>query len=135
MRLRLLTACTLAACASGAAAATACQSTTAPASGEHVDLASVLPAGPPYITGPVVARDNRFTHARSARIATSPRDPQTGRSADVILEDDVTVVHRDGRRAGVDDVRPGLVVTVWVGPTELRSLPPVVDGRVLVIEP
>jgi hypothetical protein len=33
------------------------------------------------------------------------------------------------------DLHPGRVVTAWVGPTELRSLPPVVFGRVLVIEP
>jgi hypothetical protein len=52
----------------------------------------------------------------------------------VVLGAGVTVVHRDGRRARVDDLQPGRVVTAWVGPTELRSLPPVVTGRVVVIE-
>jgi hypothetical protein len=52
-----------------------------------------------------------------------------------VLGAGVTVVHRDGRRAGVDDLQPGRVVTAWVGPTVLYSLPPVAFGRVLVIEP
>ena len=112
----------------------ACRSVTAPAPAA-VDLASVLPAGPAYITGTVVARDGRFTGARSARLATDPRNLEAGRSADVMLGDSTTVVHRDGRRAAVGDLRVGRVVTAWVGPTELRSLPPVVSGRVLVIEP
>jgi hypothetical protein len=41
-----------------------------------------------------------------------------------VLGAGVVVVYRDGRRAGVHDLQPGRVVTAWVGPTELRSLPP-----------
>jgi hypothetical protein len=135
MRLRPLVA--LAILAGGALA---CRSATAP--GPQAVLGSVLPAEPPYITGTVVERGSRLGRAPSVLVATDPRDPVAdpadrdgNRSAHVILEAGVTVVHRDGRRAGADDLQPGRVVTAWVGPTELRSLPPVVVGRVLVIEP
>ena len=118
----------------------ACRNATTP--GAEVDLASVLPAEPPYITGTVVERGSRLGRGPSVLVATDPRDPVAdpldrdgNRSAHVVLEAGVTVVHRDGRPAGADDVQPGRVVTAWVGPTELRSLPPVVYGRVLVIEP
>lgn len=120
----------------------ACGDVTAPGSGSKVNLAVVLPNGPAYITGVVVERGNRLGREPSVLVATNPRntlaDPTDGRgdrSAHVVLGDEVTVVHRDGRRANVDDLQPGRVVTAWVGPTELRSLPPVVFGRVLVIEP
>jgi hypothetical protein len=129
------------------AGALACRSATAPAPGARVDLASVVPAGPPYITGTVVARGSRLGDGRpSVHVATDPRDPvadpidragnrNPNRSAHVVLDPDVTVVHRDGRRATADGLQPGRVVTAWVGPTELQSLPPVVFGRVMVIEP
>jgi hypothetical protein len=120
----------------------ACRSATAPAPGARVDLASVLPASPAYITGTVVERGSRLGREPSVLVATDPRDPvgeprdgDGNRSAHVVLGAGVLVVHRDGRRAGADDVQPGRVVTAWVGPAELRSLPPVVTGRVLVIEP
>jgi hypothetical protein len=127
-------------------AAGACRSATAPSPGAQLDLASVLPAEPAYITGTVVERGSRLGDGRpSALVATDPRDPvadpidrngvgNPNRSAHIVLGTDVTVVHRDGRRARVDDLRPGRVVTAWVAPTELRSLPPVAFGRVVVIE-
>jgi hypothetical protein len=142
MHLRPLVAAALA-----AAGPLACRDATVPAPGAQVDLAAVLPAGPAYITGTVVERGSRLGDGRpSVLVATDPRDPvadpvgrdgrrNPNRSAHVVLGGGVTVVHRAGRRAGVDDLQPGRVVTAWVGPTELRSLPPVVDGRVLVIEP
>ena len=129
------------------AGASACRSATEPAPWVPVDLASVVPAGPPYITGTVVARGHRLGDGRpSVLVATDPRDPvadpidgagnsNPNRSAHVVLDAGVTVVHRDGRRATAADLQPGRVVTAWVGPTELRSLPPVAFGRVLVIEP
>ncbi len=124
-----------------AAGAMACRNATAPAPGAQADLASVLPAGPAYITGTVVERGSRLGREPSVLVATDPRDPvadpvdrEGNRSAHVVLGAGVTVVHRDGRRAGVGDLQPGRVVTAWVGPTELRSLPPVVFGRVLVVE-
>jgi hypothetical protein len=135
MRLRPLFAAVL------AAGMAACRNTTAPAPGARVDLASVLPASPAYITGTVVERGSRLGREPSVLVATDPRDPVAeprdgdgNRSAHVVLGAGVTVVHRDGRRARVDDLQPGRVVTAWVGPTELRSLPPVVTGRVVVIE-
>jgi hypothetical protein len=136
MRLRPFPAAVL------AAGVVACRNATAPAPGARVDLASVLPASPAYITGTVVERGSRLGREPSVLVATDPRDPVAeprdgdgNRSAHVVLGAGVMVVHRDGRRAGADDVRPGRVVTAWVGPAELRSLPPVVTGRVLVIEP
>ncbi len=121
--------------------AAGCRSATAPTPVAQADLASLLPASPAYIVGTVVERGNRLGNGPSALVATDPRDPVAdpsdrdgNRSAHVVLGADVAVVHRDGRRATVDDVQPGRVVTVWVGPAELRSLPPVVFGRVLVIE-
>jgi hypothetical protein len=129
------------------AGALACRSATAPTPGARVDLASVLPATPAYITGTVVEHGSRLGDGRpSVLLATDPRDPvadpidvagnsNPNRSAHVVLGAGVRVVHRDGRRANAGDLRPGRVVTAWVGPTELRSLPPVVLGRVLVIEP
>lgn len=120
----------------------ACGDATAPWSGSQVNLASIVPNESAYITGVVVERGSRLGREPSVLVATNPRnslaDPTDGRgdrSAHVVLGPEVTVVHRDGRRAAADDLRPGRVVTAWVGPTELRSLPPVVFGRVLVIEP
>lgn len=133
---------TLVAAALMAGGALACRNSTAPVPGAQVTLASVLPAEPAYITGTVVERGSRLGRDPSVLVATDPRnpvaDPSDGRgdrSAHVVLGAGVLVVHRDGRRADADALQPGQVVTAWVGPTELRSLPPVVFGRVLVIEP
>lgn len=113
--------------------AAACKQSTATVSADPSSTTALIPAGQPYITGTVVSRDARFQNAPSARVAVDPKDPP-GRSADVLLGSDVVVVWRDGRRASVADVTVGRVVSAWVGATELRSLPPVVDGLVLVIE-
>lgn len=142
MRLRPFLAAALLGAALQVGGALGCRDATPPAAESLVNLASVLPKGPAYITGTVVERGSRLGAEPSVLVATNPLNPQadpldgTGdRSAHVVLGAGVTVVHRDGRRAGVDDLKPGRMVTAWVGATELRSLPPVVVGRVLVIEP
>ena len=129
MRLRPLLVLALA-----AAGPSACGDATAPTAAAQLAHPAVLPTDPAYITGTVVALGRRLGTEPSALVATDPRDPLAGRSAHVVLGPELRVVHRDGRRADVAEVRPGRVVTAWVGPTELRSLPPVVVGRVLVIE-
>lgn len=125
-----------------AVSAAACQNATAPASQAQAHLEALLPRESAYITGTVIERGNRLGQDPSVLVATNPRNPladpserRGDRSAHVVLSGDVVVVRRDGRSAGVNNLQPGRVVMVWVGSTELRSLPPVVFGRVLVIEP
>lgn len=113
----------------------ACRSTTAPTPSANADLAAILPTTAPYITGTIVDGGDRAGQDPWILVASDPRDPMTGKSAVVRLGNTVKVVHRDGRRATVVDLQPGRVVTAWVGPVELRSLPPQVFGQVLVIEP
>jgi hypothetical protein len=58
------------------AGALACRNATAPTPGAKVDLASVLPTSPAYITGTVVERGSRLGDGRpSVLVATDPRDP------------------------------------------------------------
>lgn len=118
-----------------------CQDTTEPAPQTQAQLDALLPNEAAYITGTVVERGNRLGRDPSVLVATNPQNPladpsQTSgdRSAHVVLGADVVVVRRDGRSAGVNDLQPGRVVTAWVGSMELRPLPPVVFGRVVVIE-
>ena len=123
-----------------AVSAVACQNAAAPSSEAHLE--AFLPKESAYITGTVIEHGNRLGPDPSVLVATNPRNPladpsgrRGDRSAHVVLSGDVVVVRRDGRSASVSDLQPGRVVVVWIGATELRSLPPVVFGRVLVIEP
>ena len=123
------------------AGALACQDATAPAPGSPANLALLLPKEVPYITGTVVGRDNQNGQNPSVLLATNPGNPPpdlSGESGDwsahVRLGAEVVVVGRDGRYASVDDLQPGRVVTVWIGPIVKKSLPPKVSGRVVVLE-
>ena len=89
---------------------------------------------PPYIVGTILSRDDRFETQRSALVAVTPADPTDPRRAHVMLEGSPTVLRRSGLPASVADLRPGRVVSVWVTGPELRSYPPVVSARTVVIE-
>ncbi len=97
-------------------------------------LVAVLPAERAYIAGIVVSRDARFAGSSSVLVAVNPRDVYGSPSADVMLTGDYRILWRSGARATAADLQVGREVTVWAGPVELRSLPPVVTARVIVIE-
>lgn len=111
-----------------------CGESTAPDPLPQAALASLAAEGPPYITGIVEERGARL--GSEASILVTGRSPARGTEhrAFVSLPADVTVLWHDGRRASTDELRPGRRVSAWVGPVELRSMPPVVFGRIILIE-
>jgi hypothetical protein len=99
-------------------------------SAELVNLAAVLPAEAPYITGTIGSVD--LTAGTRLLVERTPASRETG--ALVEIGPNLPVYWRSGRRASSQELQVGRVITVWVSGAELRSLPPQVGASTIVIE-
>lgn len=99
-------------------------------SAEPVNLATVLPASAPYITGTIGSVDLQV--GTRLLVERSPGIRET--SAVVTTAPNLPIFWRNGRRASSEELQVGRVITVWVSGAELRSLPPQVGASTIVIE-
>ena len=112
-------------------AALGCQRSTTPGD-DPVALVNVLPTEASYITGIITQRDSANLGSLRVLVERTAGDRASG--ALVSLPYDLPVYWRNGRRGTVRDLQIGRTVTAWVGPTELRSLPPQVFAILIVVE-
>ncbi len=97
---------------------------------EPINLAAVLPATAPYITG-TIGSVNAMPGFRLL-VERTPGMIESG--ALVGTPSNLPVYWRNGRRASNQELQVGRVITVWVSGAELRSLPPQVSASAIVIE-
>lgn len=87
----------------------------------------------PYVRGTVTARRASGT-AAVIRVRDQPGSDARVTDALVTVRPEATILWRDGRTAGVGDLRVGRRVIVWARGAELRSMPPQVTADAILLE-
>lgn len=116
-------------CAAALIVLGACERATTSAA-DSVDLSNVLPASAAYITGTIGSVD--LSAGQRLLVERTPGNRESG--ALVATPPSLPVYWRSGRRAVLQDLSVGRVITVWTSGAELRSLPPQVGASTIVIE-
>ena len=108
-----------------------------PVSPDALPLAFAVRSDTPYITGRVVAREERAGTPVRVRVqAREGSEPSQGRhpEARVTVHSDSLLQWRDGSAARPADLTVGRAVTVWVRGPEARSMPPQVTGSAILVD-
>lgn len=120
----------------------ACGSAAEPEAGaapspEALPFAFAARSDTPYVTGRVVAREERAGAPVRIRVqARAGVEPSQARvpEAVVAVHPDSLLRWRDGSAARPADLAVGRAVVVWVRGPEMRSLPPQVTGSAILVE-